>query len=326
MSAIARWRSSRWRWRGRPTPPLPPSAAACRGRRGPRVRLAAPAGLALHWARGWSPVEDLTVAGLLGWIDPPPGMTGPEAAAAAEDPVRCPPAGPATEPSFDNEVLAPLIAACARADGADAARRRAESALRVALSGQLTPTWGLMWRVVGLLRTIPPADRLPTRWDADKDAFTRYAEYLRDRGLPQPRRDSAVAAARRLDWLERALAGYAVQRALDDPLVMAEYRMTGEAFAGTVTAAQPGRIHGSGKRRKLRPLITVATEDPVRVEAGTALKSPGRPGQNALVVSVSAVGRPRRGRDVPGAGGAAPGAPPRRGARRGGRVRRWRTC
>jgi hypothetical protein len=97
-----------------------------------------------------------------------------------------------------------------------------------------------------------------------------------------------VAAARRLDWLERALAGYTAQRALDDPLVMAEYRMTGEAFAGTVTAAEPGRIDGTGSRRKLRPLITVATEDPVRAEAGDSLRSPGRPGQSARVVSVSA--------------------------------------
>jgi hypothetical protein len=246
--------------------------------------------LALHWASGQSPVEDLNLAALLGWIDPPPAMTGPEAAAAAEDPVLWPPAGPATDPTFDNEVLAPLIAACFRADD-EAARRRAESALQNALSGQLTPTWGLMWRAVGLLRALPPGARVAARWDADKETFSRYAEYLRGGGLPQPRHDSAVAAARRLDWLERALAGYAAQRALDDPLVMAEYRMTGEAFAGIVTAAEPGRVDATGRRRKLRPLITVATEDPVRVEAGAALRSSARPGQSALVVLVSA-GRP----------------------------------
>lgn len=255
--------------------------------------LAATDALSLHWASGQSPVEDLNLAALLGWIDPPAGMTGPEAAAAAEDPVLWPPAGPATDPTFDNEVLAPLIEACARTGGHTAARRRAESALEKALSGQLTPTWGLMWRAVGLLRALPPGGRVATRWDADKDAFTRHAEHLRAGGPPQPRRDPAVAASRRLDWLERALASYAVQRALDDPLVLAEYRMTGEAFAGTVTAAEPGRIDASGKRRKLRPLITVTTEDPVRVEAGDSLRSPAWPVQNARVVSVSAPpGRP----------------------------------
>jgi hypothetical protein len=253
--------------------------------------LAATDALALHWASGQSAVEDLNLAALLGWIDPPPGMTGPEAAAEAEDPVQWPPAGPATDPSFDNEVLAPLITACARADGDPGALRRAEAALHSALSGQLTPAWELMWRAVGLLGALPPGARVAARWNADKDTFTRYVEYLRGGGPPQPRRDSAVAAARRLDWLERTLAGYAAQRALDDPLVMAEYRMTGEAFAGIVIAAEPGRIDGTGRRRKLRPRITVATEDPLRVEPGDALRSPDRPGQSALVVSVSA-GRP----------------------------------
>ena len=250
--------------------------------------LAATDALALHWASGQSSTEDLNLAALLGWIDPPRGMTGPEAAAAAEDPLTWPPAGPATDPTFDNEVLAPLIAACSRTGGDDAARHRAETALQAALSNQLTPTWELMWRTVDLLRKLPPGGRVAHRWDSDRDAFSGYAEYLRVSGLPQPRRDSAVAAARRLDWLERAHADYAVQRALDDPLVMAEYRMTGEAFAGVVTAAEPGRIDATGKRRKLRPLITLTTEDPVRFEPGAALISPGRPGQKALVVSVSA--------------------------------------
>jgi hypothetical protein len=250
--------------------------------------LAATDALALHWASGQSSTEDLNLAALHGWIDPPHGMTGPDAAAAAEDPLTWPPAGPATDPTFDNEVLAPLITLCSRTGGDDAARRRAESALQAALSSQLTPTWDLMWHAVDLLRKLPPGGRVALRWDSDKDAFSGYAEYLRVSGLPQPRRDSAVAAARRLDWLERAQADYAVQRALDDPLVMAEYRMTGEAFAGAVTAAEPGRIDATGKRRRLRPLITVTTEDPVRFEPGATLVSPGRPGQKALVVLVSA--------------------------------------
>jgi hypothetical protein len=250
--------------------------------------LAATEALALHWASGQSAVEDRNLAALLGWIDPPPGMTGAEAAAAAEDPLTWPPAGPATDPTFDNEVLAPLIAACARSDADPGARQRAEAALRGALAGQLTPTWRLMWRAVGLLRGLPPGGHVARRWDLDRDAFTGYAEHLRQGGPPQPRRDSAVAAARQLDWLERTQAGYAAQRALDDPLVMAEYRLTGEAFAGTVTAAEPGRIDASGKRRKLRPLVTVTTGDPVRIQPAAELVSPSRPSQHATVVSVSA--------------------------------------
>jgi hypothetical protein len=270
------------------------------------LMLAATEALALHWASGQSPAEDLNLAALLGWIDPPPGLTGPEAAAAAEDPLTWPPAGPATDPGFDNEVLSPLIAACARAAGHPDARLSAEARLREALASQLTPTWGLMWRAIRLLRALPPGQRVTQRWDRDRDSFTAQVQYLRDVGLPQPRRDSAVTAARRLDWLERVQARYAVERALDDPLVMAEYRLTGQAFAGTVTSAQPARLDTSGPRRKLRPLITVATQDPVRIEPGTKLTSPSRPGQTAQVVSAAA-GVPSAGRSGPAVGSAAVG-------------------
>jgi len=54
--------------------------------------------LADHWASGQSATEDALLGALLGWIDPPAGLTGPQAARVAEDPVRCPPAGPVTDP------------------------------------------------------------------------------------------------------------------------------------------------------------------------------------------------------------------------------------
>jgi hypothetical protein len=107
--------------------------------------------------------------------------------------------------------------------------------------------------------------------------------------LPQPRRDSAVAAAGRLDRLEREQARYEAQRALDDPLIMAEFRLSGEAFTGTVVAASPNRLDTSGKKAALRPHITVQTEDPVRLEPGALLVSPARLAQQAMVVSVSSV-------------------------------------
>jgi len=98
--------------------------------------LAATNALAQHWASGQSPVEDRNLAALLGWIDPPAGMSGADAAARAEDPLTWPPAGPATDPSFDNEILGRLIDA------------GSVPALEKALATQLEPTWALMWRAV----------------------------------------------------------------------------------------------------------------------------------------------------------------------------------
>jgi hypothetical protein len=247
------------------------------------------AALADHWATGQSAMEDANLAALIGWIDPPDGMTGLEAARAAEDPVRCPPAGPITDPTFDNEVLGHLVRVVrdATAAGDGVALARAQAAMDAALRSQLEPTWELMWRAVDLLRALPEAASVPERWKTDRWSFTSQVGWLRDGGAPQPRRDGAVAAARRLARLEREQQRLEVQRAYDDPLVMAEYRLTGEAFAGTVTAADPARLDSSGTRTTLRPVITVETADEVLLEPGTVLRSPGRPAQDARVIVVT---------------------------------------
>ena len=231
--------------------------------------------LAAHWATGQSNLEDASLAALLGWIDPAEGLDGPRAAALAEDPLLWPPAGPSTDPSFDNEILAPALTS--------GNPRSLETALR----SQLEPTWGLMWRAVRLLRALPEGASVPVRWAADRDVFTAYQASIMDgAALPQPRVDSAVAAAGRLDRLEREQARYDAQRALDDPLVMAEFRLAGEAFAGTVVAADPKRRDTSGKRPVLRPHITVETSDPVQLDPGMTFVSPARPAQTATVVEV----------------------------------------
>jgi hypothetical protein len=252
--------------------------------------------LADHWATGQSATEDANLAALLGWIAPPDGMTGHAAARAAEDPVRCPPAGPVTDPTFDNEVLAPILRAVREAvltgdgltgDGAPLGRARA--AMDQALRSQLEPTWALTWRAVDLLRGLPAAAHVEQRWLADRWSFTSQVAWIREGGAPQARRDSAVAAARRLARLEREQQRLAVERAYDDPLVMAEYRMTGEAFTGEITEAEPGRLE-QGKKPLLRPWITVATADEVLMGPGTVLKSPDRPGQQATVIGVAPPG------------------------------------
>jgi hypothetical protein len=247
------------------------------------------AALADHWTTGQSAAEDANFAALLGWIDPPEGMTGHTAARAAEDPVRCPPAGPVTDPTFDNEVLAPILQATHEATVAgDGARLgRARAAMEHALRSQLEPTWALMWRAVDLLGGLPPAAHVEQRWASDRRSFTGQVAWIREGGAPQARRDSAVAAARRLARLEREQQRLAVERAYDDPLVMAEYRMTGEAFAGEVLEAEPGRVDtDSGKRPVLRPRVTVATVDEVLFEPGAVLRSPARSGQQATVLDV----------------------------------------
>ncbi|OHV23892.1 hypothetical protein BBK14_23825 [Parafrankia soli] len=244
--------------------------------------------LSLHWATGQSALEDANLAALMGWIDPPAGADGPAAARLAEDPRHCPPAGPTTDPGFDNEVLAPAIAAYdAVTDPSqlpDAVKR-----LEEALHSQLQPTWDLVWRALDRLRVLPGGASVPGRWEVDRSRYTGFHTYMIEEGLPQARRDGAVAAARRLNRMERAQASYDAERAFDDPLVMADHRVTGEAFLGSVVAVDRDRRvpNGRGKGRLVtRPLVTLRTEDPVRLALGMKVVATRRRRQECVVTAL----------------------------------------
>ncbi|GAA0938804.1 hypothetical protein [Nonomuraea longicatena] len=232
---------------------------------GSSLALAATEELARHWASGQSALEDANLAALMGWVRGEPSD-------AAEDPLVWPPSGPATDPGFDSEVLGPAI--------------ESGSAERVAevLRTQLEPTWRLMWEALDRLRALAPGAGVAQRWEFDRGSFSGFAAQLAEGGPPQARRDGAVAAASRLSRLERAQASYDVQRAYDDPLVMADYRLSGEAFAGEVVETDPGHVEGEGRSRKLRPLVVVKTDDPVRLQPGAALGTPQRRQQGAELV------------------------------------------
>lgn len=238
--------------------------------------------LSAHWATGQSATEDAHLGSLLAWIDPPDGLSGSAASLLAEDPVRCPPAGPATDPTFDLEVLDPCLTRVREARFTGRGVEQAVTVLTEALTSQLAPTWELMWHGVDLLRSLPAGDHVASRWGIDVAAFEWHAEHIREGGPPQARLDGAVAAARRLATLEREQERLAAEQAFDDPLVMAEHRLAGEAFVGRVLAAEPERLVTSGKRRVLRPLITVATSETV---PPGPLHSPARPSQEAMVIS-----------------------------------------
>jgi hypothetical protein len=189
---------------------------------------------------------------------------------------------------FDRDVLAGLYKTVkeSRAAGDGAAERRVLVRLERELWLALEPTWQLVWRSIDLLRALPAGGHVAERWKSDRRSFSGYVRYLREGGFPQAKRDAAVDAARRLARLESELEQLDAQMAFDDPLVMAEHMMTGQAFEGVVVHAEPGRRDESGKRAKLRPWITVETADEVIAEPGAGLRSPARPGQKAVVVDV----------------------------------------
>ncbi|MCS0637731.1 hypothetical protein NX801_19085 [Streptomyces sp. LP05-1] len=234
--------------------------------------------LGRHWATGQSSLEDQHLGALLAWVDAPAGETGAAAALRAEldrddeGQLRCPPAGPATDPAFDNKLLAPAVERYDRArqllaeaaDGEAADRllgelHGAEEAVRRLLLSQLRPTWDAVWRTVGLLRELAPGARVAERWTRDRWSFTGHRDRVAAGEPPQPRRDDAVTAARKLAARESAQAQLEAQEALDDPLVMAGRRLAGEAFAAQVVEVTMAWTES--KRPSPRPLLTVRTDD-----------------------------------------------------------------
>jgi hypothetical protein len=234
--------------------------------------------LARHWATGQSSLEDLHLGALLAWTDPPPGESGAQAARRAETGrdaeglLLCPPAGPATDPAFDNTLLAPAIDAydlarknlAAAEDGGSADARLGELAaaerhIRALLSTQLLPTWHATWRALDLLRTLPEGPRAAERWVRDRWSYTGHRDRVRAGEPPQPRRDSAVGAAQKLASRETEQARLEAQEALDDPLVMASRRLAGEAFTSEVVGVE--RVWTESSRPSPRPLLTVRTTD-----------------------------------------------------------------
>ncbi|KAB1142708.1 hypothetical protein F7R91_28380 [Streptomyces luteolifulvus] len=234
--------------------------------------------LARHWATGQSTLEDQHLGALLAWIDPPEGTPGAEAALTAElardarGQLLCPPAGPATDPAFDNKLLAPAIERYDRArttlaaaeDGLEADDRlaaltAAEREIRALVESRTRPTWDAVWRGLDLLRELPAGAYAEERWTRDRWSFTGHRDRVVAGEPPQPRRDDAVTAANKLATREREQARLDAQEALDDPLVMAGRRLAGEAFAGEVTDVV--MAYSEGKRPSPRPLVTVRTDD-----------------------------------------------------------------
>ncbi|QKW00665.1 hypothetical protein [Streptomyces sp. NA02536] len=262
--------------------------------------------LARHWATGQSSLEDQHLGALLAWIDPPGGCSGAEAAREAElardadGQLVCPPAGPATDPAFDNKLLAPAIerydrartAFAAAEDGLEADDRlgaltAAEREIRALVESRTRPTWDAVWRGLDLLAELPEGARVEERWTRDRWSFTGHRDRVLAGEPPQPRRDDAVTAANKLATREREQARLEAQEALDDPLVMAARRLSGEAFAGEVIDVV--MAYSESKRPSPRPLVTVRTDDrPHLGERARAYRSLGGKPQTAEFVGYEA--------------------------------------
>jgi len=229
--------------------------------------LAATDALATHWQTGQLPSEDLNLAAVLGWVNPPAGMDGPEAARVGE---KSSPAGPISDPNWDAETLAGLIQEwhATEGDARSAVRNEIEEQIRE----QLTPSWRDCWRALDSLASLPVADHVSGRWQSDRDSWTRHCDRIAEdrayfRNIPTP-----VRSASQLRMLEVTTEKLQREMAWDDPLVMAAAVASGEALAGRIVAADPDHRSRSATGRAVRrPLISIEPALEFNRPAGTTL-------------------------------------------------------
>lgn len=247
---------------------------------GSSVMLSATDLLRRHWVTGLSDLESEDLHVQLGWIDPPDGLTGAEAAEEAQDrrgTGELPASGPTPDPAWDRDILDPLIAAFNSArDGAQDAEtvKRLGKGTTKSVSEALAPTWDATWRAIELLRARPVAPSVATRWSEDRRSFAHHMERAETGNVRFRIKDSVKQAAMIVRQREDAQAALDAAEALDDPMVLAGSIADGSAITGEVLELD-------------RYDLTIGLDRPCPVPVGTELFWTDLPDKaSALVTAV----------------------------------------
>ncbi len=253
---------------------------------GSSVVLGATDLLRRHWVSGLSDLESEDLHVQLAWVDPPAGSTGAAAAAAAEDNRFAgvlPAAGPTPDPTWDRDVLDPLVADFTqrrqRSDD-NAAVVRLGQAIRTAVEDALRPTWEATWRCRDLVLGLPEGHSVAARWANDRREFTRHVERVETGEARFRVRDNVKQTAVMVSQREGAQSALEANEALDDPLVLAAAIGDGQAIAGVVTRVD-------------KPLVEIELAGPCPVPLGTELFwTTMRGGNCSVVVTATASAAP----------------------------------
>jgi hypothetical protein len=238
--------------------------------------------LTTHWVTGQLPAEDVHLPSLLRWI------TG--------ETVTDLPMGPIPDPHWDAASLAPALGDL--------------SAVREVVAGPLGEAWAQSWRALELVQTDLPeiGAHVAERWERDRWSFTRHRERIVEGTAGHAARLTGIPAYRFLHELETRTVALERQMALDDPLIMAGYLISGDALAGTVSKVDREHTLASPTGRELlRPRIWLACDAEFARPVGTPLwlaadpkimvtVAAAEPGGVELVVQKGAVQRTALGR------------------------------
>lgn len=231
--------------------------------------LAATEALTMHWATPQMDIEDAALGTVLAWIDPPPGLTPMQAAVRSESEA---PAGPISDPEWDNSVLAPVIDEFNRLRRAGVDPQTASQGVRNAIAQMIERPWADTWHALKVLRSIRhAAPSTLDRWAGDRRAWTKHVLRIQQGRAFFRRQPTALMSALTLQQAESADAELTRQMALDDPWVMARAVATGEAFEGEVVGVDLAHREHGPRRMVNRPLLRVRPYEPFLRPPGTLL-------------------------------------------------------
>lgn len=221
-----------------------------------------------HWATLLSPFEQANLAALDAQIEPPAGVHAFDASAAAEALARI---GP--EPTEDIDRVTDTLMAefnSARSGNTDwSVVEPLLGPLRGHYRGLVQPVWQLMGRVVAREQQFPAAPSVERRFEGDREAFGRHAEWVAPGGRYRTT-DTPRQAAMTLRRLEDTLARYEAERAVEDAACMIPHLLSGDAIRGVVASLTEQRVQ-SRVNRVRRALIALDSDDPVILPAGKKL-------------------------------------------------------
>lgn len=225
--------------------------------------------LSTHWATPQTSGEKLSLPALAAWIKPPTGVHGFDAALAAEAGDGVGPIPPAFRDA-DVFGLVEEFAAAMKAGNAVAASV-AELGIEAHWTQILTGAWDTCWDALAMIRTLPLAASTRQRWQQDREAYTRHADWQQMGGRRRVR-PTVRQAAETHSKLEMADKMLTTQEAIDDPLRMAPYVLRDEAVIGTVVSFDPDHVELSARGHRRRyPVVTLETPDRCNIPVGKQL-------------------------------------------------------
>jgi hypothetical protein len=244
--------------------------------------------LSLHFATGQQEGEDEHLGALLTWIEPPKDRDVLAAVALAEDL----PMGVKTDPTFDRDVLSPLVEAfneARRKNASQVVLNRHQASIQGVLEPIVMRIYQGVQRAIHLLSsaTLPALPGMQAITNKERNEFENFMA-ARDNGIPLPLRDKPKGAAFRLAEREDARENLESAIIHGDRIGRARARISGDCLRGTVQNAQQCRV---GPRRFRHLFEVVSSQRVLRIRRRDELALLSDPRLVAVVQDVRRTGR-----------------------------------